>query len=120
MEIRELPPAEWHRLAELPEWGADFHPDPAEFKILIAEEAGEIVGSWAATRLWHLEGFWIAPSQRKRTFLPVRLMAAMRKFLDGFRVKGALCMVSNPLIGDYCRRLGMTKLPVETYQFEVR
>jgi len=120
MNIRELPPEEWGRLASTQE--LPIHSIKEGSIVIVAEEKDEIVGMWAATPLVHLEGFWVRPDHRKKMGkLVFKLIGAMTQILDALRVPVAFCWAETSSdVPAYLERLGMTKLPVDTFAYEIK
>lgn len=92
MVTRVLPPAEWGRLAgtELETVHASL-PQGDDVRILVVEdEAGAIIGCWAALRVVHVEGIWIAPAYRSKTAVARALWRGMaRTVATAFQAGGA-------------------------------
>lgn len=92
MTSRVLPVAEWPRLA-----GTELEsvwptlPHTSDVQIVVVEDAaGAIVGCWAALRVIHVEGVWIAPAYRQRTSVARRLWRTMgRTIATAFGAGGA-------------------------------
>lgn len=88
MTTRVLPPEEWPRLqgTELETVWPTLPQDEA--RIVVVEDAGQIIGCWAAFRAVHVEGVWIHPDHRGK--VGVRLWRAMRRVIaDVFDAGGA-------------------------------
>ena len=77
MTTRVLPPEEWEKLAGTELDAARPFLNPAETLVLVVEEDGQIVGSWAAMRHVHLEGVWVHPDHRGRGAVAAHLLKAM-------------------------------------------
>ncbi len=90
MTTRELPPAEWARLAgtELETVWRGLPPSDARI-VVVEDESGAIVGCWAALRVLHVEGVWIAPKHRGRAAVARRLWSGMGRALESFGAGGA-------------------------------
>jgi len=116
--IRELPAEEWGKLEGHPALGGQSLPDPTYHKIVVAEDGDRIVGAWFMMQVIHLEPVWIDPLYRGGT-LPLRLLSTMSSILDSCSVKQAFCFADRPEIAGYLQRLGMHKLPYETFMYEV-
>lgn len=79
MQWRVLPEAEYPRLtASGSPIGGILDTLPAGSRVLVVEdEQGTIVGSWAAIPYLHVEGVWVAPQSRKRGAVARRLLQGM-------------------------------------------
>jgi hypothetical protein len=72
---RVLPPSEYDRLP--PEAGLERGlalVDPALQRVIVVEDGGAIIGTWAVLLVPHLEGVWIHPDYRKRPGVVRRLL----------------------------------------------
>lgn len=76
MTARVLPPEEYGRLAETETRFAEAMP-AGGIVVVIEDETGAIVGSWAAFPVLHVEGLWIAPAYRRAGGVGRRLLRAM-------------------------------------------
>lgn len=95
-----------------------FKPDPKRALVEVVEQGSEIIGAWCATPLLHMEGFWVHPGHRGGT-TAIRLFKGMREELAKRGVTGAVCFAEADEVKDYLMRLGMKKMQVESYLFEV-
>lgn len=95
-------------------------PEPSSL-VILAEQDGEIVGSWCCVDIPHLEGFWIHPDHRKKSRLPVRIVHAMVDELKSHKLVEVLANVESrdAETAGYVQRLGMVQLPIDTYKFVV-
>lgn len=100
--LRFLPPEEWGKL-EGPLTRTQ--PDPKHTLILVAEEEGKIVGTWAATELITMEGLWVAEKYRGSA-LPVKIYNTMIEELKKLGVPGVLAVIENPSVISQAERLG--------------
>lgn len=62
MTRRLLPVSDWYRLAETPQLGPIWQHLPANARVVVVEDDGAIVATWALLPVVHVEGLWIAPS----------------------------------------------------------
>lgn len=86
VEERELPAHEWSRLV-----GTELETlwptmKPATDRIIVVERDGEIIACWALMAIMHVEGLWIAPSERGRAGIARRLWRGMRDLVRYYRV----------------------------------
>lgn len=74
MIVRVLPREEWGRLdgtdiaVAIPYHNAD------DITVIVVENDGQIVGTWAVLRVVQLEGVWIHPDHRKRGRVAAKLL----------------------------------------------
>lgn len=75
MTARVLPEAEWHRLpAACGVLAMRPFVRDGLMRVIVAEDGGRIVGTWAVLMVPHLEGVWIDPAYRKRVSVVRRLV----------------------------------------------
>ena len=114
MTDRILPYEEWARLAGTPLGDVAGQLNPATTQIAVVEdEAGQIVGCWAACTVVHAEGAWIAPVWRKHPRVTRRLWRRMR---DMIRATGASRVVTgaeSPVVAALLTRASAQPLPQE-------
>ena len=84
--VRELPAAEWYRLAEFEPFASGGLPDPSHWKVVVGEEAGSIVAFTCLYEAVHYEPIWIAESHRHRPGLFAGLWRETRRILDAHGV----------------------------------
>lgn len=103
MESRILPVAEWSRLAgtELANHWRFMDPDAVQI-IVVEDEAGAIVGTWALMPFIHAEGFWIAPDHRGKSSVLRRLWAELVKTA---KARGLQSVVTSSISDDVTRIL---------------
>lgn len=116
MTSRVLPVEEWGRLVgtELEALAPKLSPDNTE--IVVVERDGEIVGTWAVTRLVHVEGAWIAPPYRGKSRGIVRrlvhgMYASARRFGAPFVWTGA----ESEEVAALAVKMGGYRIPWESY-----
>lgn len=114
MITRVLPREDYGRLAgtEL-ETVAPVLPPDAE--VLVAEDAGVIVGCWAVFAVLHVEGIWIAPSHRKQGGVARRLLRGMRGLLERRGAAGAVTGAMTDDVRGFLERLGARRIPGEQF-----
>ena len=114
LETRILEPTEWARVptdlqALLP------HVIPGDAQVVVVEDDGRIVASWAVLRVVHLEGLWIDPAYRGRVSVARRLyeatLSAARRWTSGWAMTGAATDDVRALLNT----AGAQKLPMDTY-----
>lgn len=110
MTTRLLPPDEWSRLAGTEAAFAPLLP-PGSASILVVEDDGQIVATWALVTMMHAEGLWIAPSHRGRFGVVKRLLSGMRSLARSLGCASVqTASVSND-VTDFIQRLGGSPLP---------
>ena len=119
MLSRLLERDEWHRLSpdSLPEESRDLL--PPETVVLAVERDGEIIASWIALPVWHLEGVWIAPSHRKNVAVVKRLLTGMRGVLRALGLQRVVTHALDDEVRGLLDHLGATALPGTAYSIPV-
>lgn len=109
VNVRELPPDEWHKLANHPSITGQPVPNATDARAVVAERDGEIVGVWWIQLAIHMEPVWIAESERG-SLTGLRMFTAVSEILDTHQITGAYCLADRPEVADYLDRLGLTAL----------
>ena len=111
MTVRELPVAEWSRLAgtELERVAPLF--TPHETRILVIEQDGQIVGTIAAWLAWHVDGLWIHPTYRRRGDVFRRLRSALQGWMQREHVHAVIAGSNSADMRAYLLRLHAVPLP---------
>jgi Acetyltransferase (GNAT) family len=120
MTVRELPVAEWPRLAQTDLGQSVPYLLPEKTTILVVEEADEMIGCWAVLTIPHAEGLWIHPRYRGKTSVARKLWTAMQRTVTamGFsRVQTGAC---DAMIAALLERHGATKLQMDSYILPVK
>jgi hypothetical protein len=114
---RELPPDEWSKLA-----GTSFDelwprlPDMAGVRVLVVEdESGAILGCWGLLQIWHLEGLWIAPTQRAKPAVGRRLLTTMKRWLWEARLPAVWTGSLTPDVDEWLGRVGAYPMPGKAF-----
>lgn len=116
MVVRELPPAEDHRLAGLDIAVALPHVRREDLRILVVEDDGQIIGTWAVQTIRHLEGVWIDPAHRGRGRVAKLLCDATLRVARETSPTFILTAATSPDVARLItRHLGGLKLPADTY-----
>jgi hypothetical protein len=111
MTTRILPPEEWATLADT-EAGAFAHLlPPGSASILVVEDDGRIVATWALITMMHAEGLWIAPAYRGRFGVVKRLLVGMRRLAQSLGCTSVQTGAITPDVEDLIHRLGGQPLP---------
>ena len=116
MTTRELPVTEWDRLCDTDLPAALVYVRPEDAKVMVVERDGRIVGAWAALRVTHLEGVWIAPEYRKRASVAGRLLRAGLEAARSFGSRWAMTGAQTEDVAALIRtHLGGVRIPMDTY-----
>ena len=115
--VRVLPVEEWPRVAHLP-FATNGLPDPQLALILVAEEAGEIVGIWSALTAVHLDGLWVSPEARGTT-VAARLLRGMKALLTTKAIPVSFTMISAPEVAILAYKAGFTRYPGDLYMLQL-
>lgn len=119
MTTRILDATEWARVptdlqAVLP------HVVPSDAQVLVVEDEGRIVASWAVLRVVHLEGLWIDPAYRGRVSVARQLytatVEAARRWTSGWAMTGA----DSDAVRGLLETAGAQRLTMDTYVLPLR
>lgn len=114
LRTRILDASEWARVPVALETLLP-HVAPDDAQVVVVEEHGRIVASWAVLRVVHLEGLWIDPAYRGRVSVARRLytatLEAARRWTSGWAMTGAASDDVRALLD----HAGAQKLPMDTY-----
>jgi hypothetical protein len=110
-QVRILPREEYPRLLDLP-FASRGLPDPDRTIILVAEnDAGAIVGLWAAMTAIHLDGLWVEPSYRRHSRVAVQLLRGMKALLARHGLVQSFTYVEASDVLMLALKAGFTRLP---------
>lgn len=113
---RLLNPDEYSRLADHPMLKEVKLPEPEHSRIVVAEVDGEIVGFQFLFAVIHMEPIWVDEKYRS-TLMASRLFKEAVKSLADFRTNVAYCFGQGK-ISSYLTRLGLRKLPYDTFLYD--
>lgn len=116
MTTRLLPRDEWDRL-EGTETDSVRVLDDA--KVLVVEQDGAIVGSWALYPVYHAEGIWIAPDHQGKAAVARTLLTAMRALAQAHGLKVVWTATRSPEVGAMLTRLQGVTIPGTHYAVPV-
>lgn len=111
MRSRILPPEEWHRLngTEAEEAWPVF--DPRNTIVLVVEENGEIVSTWTAMRVVHMECLWVRPSHRGLVSVARRLFMGLREIAATWGARSVWTASLSPDVTNLIKRFGGEPVP---------
>ena len=116
---RLLPPDEWDRLAALPPFCDSGLPNPAHWRVIVAEDTtGDIVGHCCLFDAVHWEGWHVAPEARGNPALIRGLIREGVEVLRDADVGGVFAMIDADQIGAtraMIERFGFTAAPGDLY-----
>lgn len=119
MTSRVLPLEEWSRLAGTELDAVWPHLNPETARVLVVEDAGAIVGTWALFHVVHAEGVWIAETHRGKTAVARRLLKAMRQAATEMGAAVVATAALTPDVEGYLATLGAVTLPGTHYALSV-
>lgn len=116
MILIELPQSEWPRLTGVgtvdgEDLGKIAAACPADARLVVVEDGGLIVGSWAVMPYVHVEGLWIHPLYRKQGSVGRRLLTGMRQIAARWGVRAVLTGCSSDEVRLLLEKVGGVKLP---------
>jgi len=113
--IRELPYQEWHRLD-----GTDLGPmtdqlPPAHTRILVVEDAGEIIGHVGVLSFLHAEGWWTHPEHRGKAAVLRLLRAGLADLVIAMGSQAVLAGAVDANVAQMLRKMGAEEMPGQTF-----
>lgn len=115
MITRQLPQAEWPRIAHTEIGPALEVLPPDDTRILVVEDAGQILGTWALIRYVHVEGVWVHPDHRKRGRVAAHLLGGMREIAQAWGQSVVLTAAVTDDVRQLIAHLGGQQLPGDHY-----
>lgn len=115
MTSRILPPSEWSRLIGTEVESIVPGLNPEKCAVLVIEEGAQIIGTWVALKMEHVECFWISPEHRGKAGVAARLLRDMRGLLASWGAPCPLTASVTPEMSAMIERLGGIKLPGEHF-----
>lgn len=115
MITRQLPRDEWPRIAHTEIGPALAVLPPDDTRILIVEEANEVLGSWALIRYLHVEGVWVHPDHRKRGRVAAHLLKGMTDLAHAWGQSVVLTAALTDDVRTLIAHLGGERLPGDHY-----
>jgi N-acetylglutamate synthase-like GNAT family acetyltransferase len=108
MTSRLLPPAEWPKLA-----GTYLEPlwpllKPESCSVIVVEEDGAIIGTWALMSVFHVEGF-----SAKNGLVIRKLLKAMKVEAEKQGITTVVTASTSPVIADFLTRMDPHTVPIE-------
>ena len=117
MRTRVLLREEWHLVGGTP-LALVLPQLPPGARIVVAEDGGAIVGTWAVVPYLHLEGMWVDPRHRRAGGVLRRLMRGVRSVCRELGILRVLTCSDDAQITKYLFRLGAEQLPGEHFVLE--
>lgn len=118
MTTRVLPYEDWSRLDET-DLASHWRTLPSGSVIIVAEDGGRIVGTWALLQAFHVEGLWVDPGYRRTGVAARRLIAAMRQIVKSYGVEMVFTMAQTDEIRSAIDAFGGSQLNVTTHVLPV-
>jgi len=119
---RQLPAEEWHRLRGLGPFPTDAALNPDHWRVLVAEEAGEIVGFTCLYETVHNDPWWVREDHRKNPTLLRGLLREMFTVLREYDVQFVHAVVPDLLADQQAlvKRFGFEEAPGKLYILDTR
>jgi len=118
--IRVLPPEEWDRLRTFPDFLGGL-PDPSHWRIIVAEDAGQILAYNCLYEAVHAEPLWIRPDHRHHAHLFRDLWRVTKQTLEEAGVDLVHVCVPDTLPGQQrlVEKFGGIPAPGKLYLLEI-
>lgn len=117
--VRVLPPDEWPRLAHIGHFAAVAPPSPDHTVILVIEKDGQILATWGAMDVVHLEGLWVDPAYRDHPALARKLLAGMEDLLREHNISTVFTIGVTLDVLAMAHRLGFQWMPGNLLAYQV-
>ena len=116
LTVRELPSAEWPRLQGT-ELGSTWEALPADRAtvIVVENEDGLIVGTWAILSIVHTEGLGVAPPYQHRGRVARLLLREGAKIMRRLGVTSFVTGAATGEMADYLDRMGGIEIPARFF-----
>ena len=113
---RELTPEEFAKAPREVEGSEIFTPDNSRI-IAAINEKGEIVATWTAFAMIHIEPFWVREDYRGNSRIMLRMTQAMRKMLreSGVQSVYTVVMEKTPVLKKFAEWWGAKKVEGDLY-----
>lgn len=114
MVTRDLPRAEWPRLAGT-EVETIWPHLPESAHVLVVEDAGNIVGTWLISPVFHVECVWIAEAHRKQASVARRLLVGMKRLAASLGTRRVMTAAVSDDVRRILASLQATPVPGDHY-----
>jgi len=120
LKARELPPEEWSRLqgTDLDSTWPLLSPNRATV-IVVENEDGLIVGTWAILSIIHTEGLGVAPPYQHRGRVARLLLREGAKVMRRLGVTSFVTGAETCEMADYLDRMGGTEIPLRFFSVPI-
>lgn len=108
--VRELPEAEWWRMRAYEPFTSGGLPEPGHWRIIVAEDGGEIVAFSCIFLAFHCEPTWIAPDHRHHPKLLLDLWRGVRQTIADLG-EGQVFATASPAVAEMWAKLGFRPSP---------
>lgn len=115
MKARILPVEEWPRLVGTEAEAAWPYLNPENTRVIVVEEAGEIVGTWTMLRIVHAECLWISPKYRGSFGVAKRLLRGMREIATGWGVEKVITGSASEHVTALIAKFGGVPMPCVSF-----
>ena len=116
MTTRFLPPDEWHKLEGTPFGPLREQMSPETTQLLVVEDdLGVVVGTWAVVILPHLEGFWVHPDHQGKAGVAKNLLREMFRHLKAAGLPQILTHAPQSTVAGFLERLGAKPIQGSAY-----
>lgn len=121
LTVRVLPHDEWFRLFDdgvEPFATTGILPDPAHWRVIVAERDGRIIGASSLYDTVHND-WWIAPEGQRQTAVGLGLWRQTMQELQAAGVQVIHATVGDPAVQAIVERLGYVEAPAKLYLLEI-
>src|SRR5678810_1223630 len=111
MTTRILPREEYFRLMGTELEGVRDELPASACVLAVENDDGELVACWALLPIWHVEGVWIAESERKRGQAAIRLVRGMKDMARTAGAKTVMTAAVTDEVRALIQRMGGQQVP---------
>mgnify|MGYP001282412127 CR=1 len=122
INVRELPPAEFERLAEIEPFKTYGVPSSETTRCVVVEDNGVIVGYWPIWNAVHAEPLWLDEGYRNSPTIGRKMLEEAHVILKQHGVKSLFAVIGHKDIlvnGPVAKKLGFERMSGDLYMMTI-